>query len=196
MRKQKNLSTIGPILAALVVFLLVAVFIFRQPRRAAGDAFRFLFSQPSATTSATSSASTQGAAGTVGGRFSDPSVGFSFAVPSGYHAQRMLGDTGETILVQSGSAASGGFQVYITPYSGSGTSITPAAVESEAKLKIANPSPLLVAGAASGLAFTDTSSVPPLSDAWFVYNGYLYQAQAFSSNAALLKNALASWQFK
>lgn len=194
MRKPRNLGTIGPILAALAVFLLLAALAFRQPRRAAGDAFRFLFPQ-SAPASATSSASAQGAAGTINGRFSDPSVGFSFAVPSGYHAQRILGNTGETVLVQSDAAASGGFEVYVTPYGGSGASITKAAVETEAKLKVASPSPLLVAGAASGLAFTDTSSVPPLSDAWFVYNGYLYQAQAFSSDATLLKNALASWQF-
>jgi hypothetical protein len=126
--------------------------------------------------------------------FTEPSLGFSFRLPSGYKAQKILNDTGETVLVQDDKGAQG-FQVVITPFSDPGSSITKARVEKEAGLTVANDAPLTVASVAQGLKFDDNSSSPPLRDAWFAYNGYLYQAQVWKSDAALLDTILSSWQF-
>ncbi len=133
--------------------------------------------------------------GSSSGIFSDPSIGFSFSVPDGYHAQKILSDSGETVIVQPATGSSG-FQVFVIPFSDPGSSITAARVEKEARLTITHTASVTVASTAQGLSFIDNSSSPPLYDTWFAYNGYLYQAQTWASNAPLMENILASWQFK
>lgn len=150
-----------------------------------------LFGKTATTTLAASSTPT----GVRNGIFTESSLGFSFAVPDGFNAQKILNDSGETILVQSSNDASG-FQVVVTPFSDPGTSITPERVSKEAKLKVANAVTITVSSVAHGLMFDDLSSTPPLRDAWFVYNGYLYQTQTWKSDEQLLTQVLNTWHFK
>lgn len=126
--------------------------------------------------------------------FTDDSLGFSFVIPPGFHAQKTLDDSGETVLVQSADE-SHGFQVYITPFTDPASSVTKARIQSEAKLTVANDSSITVAGAAQGLQFDSTADTPPTRQVWFVYNGYLYQASTWASDANLLQTILASWHF-
>ena len=127
--------------------------------------------------------------------FTNDSLGFSFAVPKGFHVQKTTDDSGETVLMQS-SDSSHGVQVYITPFTDAVSSITKTRVEREAKLAVANDSPLTVAGVGHGLQFDSTNDTPPTRQAWFVYNDYLYQASSWASDVNLLQAVLASWQFK
>lgn len=183
-----------PVAAALIVFvLLVGLFVFRGSRGAVLGAFHFVFSGGAAS----SAPAAQLSAGTVNGRFNDPSLGFSFAVPSGYHAVRNLSDSGEMILVQPESASSSendGVEVYVRSFDGTAADITVQNIETQAGLKVHDPIAISIAGA-QGLGFLDISSNPPLYEAWFVQGGYLFQTLAWESNATLLKNVLASWQF-
>ncbi len=184
----------GSAAAATAVFaLLIAAFAFRAPRVAVTDAFRLVFSDNASSTSAAE----QGALGTESGRFSDPSIGFSFAVPTGFRAVKNLSDNGETILVQTSSASSSvsdTVEVYVRSYNGSPTDITAKNIEAQAGLTVQNSVAVSIAGA-QGLGFLDASSNPPLYEAWFVHNGYLFQAMAWEKDAPLLKSILASWRF-
>ena len=141
-------------------------------------------------TSTTPSASLAGS-----NTFTDDSLGFSFAIPSGFHAQKTLDDSGETVLVQSSDAAHG-FQVYITPFTDPASSVTKARIQSEAKLTVADDSSVTVAGVAQGLQFDSTADTPPTRQVWFVYNGYLYQVEVRASEVDLLQTILGSWTFK
>lgn len=125
--------------------------------------------------------------------FADDTLGFSFAIPEGFHAQKTLDDAGESVLVQSADAAHG-FEVYISAFNDPPESITRERIEKEAGLTVANDSPLTVDGA-TGLQFDSTAEQPPMHHAWFVYNGYLYQAHARTDDVALLQATLASWKF-
>lgn len=146
-------------------------------------------------TATTTPAATTTPTGVQNGVFTESSLGFSFAVPDGFNAQKILNDSGETILVQSPKDTSG-FQIVITPFSDPGTSLTPERITKEAKLKVANAVTITVSGVAQGLMFDDLSSTPALRDAWFVYNGYLYQTQTWKSDEQLLTQVLNTWQFK
>lgn len=127
--------------------------------------------------------------------FTENSLGFSFAIPAGFHAQKLLNDSGETILVQSADDTNG-FQVYITPFTGSASDIIKQNIEQQARMTVANDSPITVASVAQGLQFDSASDTPPTRQAWFVYQGYLYQAQTWASDAQLLQQILASWKFQ
>ena len=186
-------TTYGPTAAAIVVFtLLVAAFAFHGSRAAFENAFHFAFSGTASSTPAV-----QGSAGTARGRFSDPSIGFSFAVPTGFRAVKSLSDNGETILVQSSAASSSstdGVEIYVRSYKGSSADITVKNIETQAGLRAQNAVAVSIAGA-QGLGFLDVSSNPPLYEAWFVRRGYLFQAMAWKQDAPQLKSILASWQF-
>ncbi|MBU6320951.1 MAG: hypothetical protein KGI78_00625 [Patescibacteria group bacterium] len=128
------------------------------------------------------------------GTYTEDSLGFSFAVPPGMHTQKLLDDNGETILVQP-AGSDDGFQVYITAYGDDASSITKANIEKQAGMTVANDSPITVANVARGLEFTSTGDNPPTLQAWFVYNGNLYQAQTWASDPALMQQILGSWKF-
>jgi hypothetical protein len=127
--------------------------------------------------------------------FTEDSLGFFFTVPPGFRAQKLLDDSGETILVQSADDTHG-FQVYITSFSDPASSITKGRIENEAGMTVANEAPLTVAGVAQGLQFNSTADTPPTRQAWFVYNGDLYQVLTWASDESLLQTVLASWQFR
>lgn len=189
---KKYARAVGPVVAALAVFGLLIVLFFQAPRKGALAALHFFDGAP-----ASLATSTAVAPGTHDGTFSDPSIGFSFAVPSGYHTARNLSDSGETVLVQpeaSSSSANDGVEVYVRTYSGTAADITVKNIQSQTGLTVQNPIAISIAGA-QGLGFVDASSQPPLYDAWFVHNGYLFQTLAWKSNATLLKSVLASWRF-
>lgn len=160
-----------------------------------GNTFSSAFSVFGRAASSSSETASTTPTGVHNGVFTESSLGFSFAVPDGFNAQKILNDSGETILVQSPKDTSG-FQVVISPFSDSGTSITPERVSKEAKLKVAHAVTITVSGVAQGLMFDDLSSTPALRDAWFVYNGYLYQTQTWKSDEALLTQVLDTWKFK
>lgn len=126
--------------------------------------------------------------------FADDSLGFSFAIPEGFRAQKTLDDAGESILVQSADA-SHGFEVYISAFTDPAESITRERIEKEAGLTVANDSPLTVSTVGQGIQFDSTTENPPMHHAWFVYNGYLYQAHARIDDASVLQTMLASWKF-
>ncbi len=152
-----------------------------------GSGAATLVSQDAADASASTAASDPST-------FTDSALGFSFAIPPGFHVQKTLDDSGEMVLVQS-SDASHGFQVYITAFNDPGSSITKARIEQEAHLSVGSDSPLTVATVAQGLQFDSTADTPPTRQAWFVYDGYLYQAQVWASDATLLQTILSSWHF-
>jgi hypothetical protein len=126
--------------------------------------------------------------------FADDSLGFSFAIPQGFRAQKTLDDEGETVLVQSADA-SHGFEVYISAFTDPAESITRERIEKEAGLTVTNDSPLTVSTVGQGIQFDSTTENPPMRHAWFVYNGYLYQAHARIDDASVLQTMLASWKF-
>jgi hypothetical protein len=125
--------------------------------------------------------------------FVESSLGFSFVVPLGFSVQRDLNDEGETILVLAPDGTNT-FQVYITSFNDGGKPFTAQRIEQEAGMAVANDSPITLGGV-QGIQFDSTADTPPTRQVWFVYQGFLYQAETYATNVALLQQILASWRF-
>jgi hypothetical protein len=176
------------IIGIVAVILLIGGGVWYATNNSAG-----IVSSTATSTDATTSAQTDPST------FTESSLGFSFAIPAGFHTQKLLDDSGETILVQSADGTNG-FQVYITAYGDPASSITKANIQKEAGMTVANDSPITVgdssgAGQGMGLQFDSTADTPPTRQAWFVYEGNLYQAQVWASDASLLQQILSTWKF-
>jgi hypothetical protein len=118
---------------------------------------------------------------------------FTFDVPSGYNVQKIPDNEGETILIQSPGDVQG-VQIYIRFFNDPGSSITKERIESEVDESVTNDAPITVSNIAEGLQFDFASDTPPSHQAWFVYNGLLYQTEA--TDPTLLNEILASWKFR
>lgn len=172
------MKTLPIVLACIVVLAAAGAYFFFA--KSAGTA------HPSTATSTTADAA---------GTYTDPYNGFSFAIPTGFHITQFNQNGGETVLVQSADASQG-FQIFVTAFTDPGSSITAARVQSQAGIKTQNATPVKIAGAADGLAFDDVSDSPELAEAWFVYGGNLYQAEAPLTERSLLIALLQSWKFE
>jgi RsiW-degrading membrane proteinase PrsW (M82 family) len=126
--------------------------------------------------------------------YTEPSLGVSFTIPAGYHVHRELSDLGETLFVLAPNG-SNIFQIFVRSFNDEGKPITALLVNQEVGYAVANDAPITVGGIAQGLQFDSISDAPATHLVWFAYNGYLYEAQAFSNNTDLLRNILASWRF-
>jgi hypothetical protein len=117
------------------------------------------------------------------------------------------------------------FEVYITSFNDEGKPITAERLQNESHLDLTNDSPITIGtvqgiqfdlpdpstpSTDSGQApSTDSTSSPQASSgqapstgsgqattqAWFEYQGYLYQAETYTSDTDLLEQVLASWRF-
>lgn len=129
--------------------------------------------------------------------YTNMSLGFSFKYPAGLKAGTETSQsTGSvTVLVQNPSTHLG-FQLYITPYSGSSASVTAAHVAQDLpNIDMRDAQGVVIAGA-PGVTFLATDpNFGNSRQVWFVHKGYLYQASTYSSQGSLLGKVLSAWAF-
>jgi hypothetical protein len=126
--------------------------------------------------------------------YAEPSLSFSFTIPAGDHVHRELSDLGETLFVLAPDG-SNVFQVFISSFDDE-TPLTAYGVNQVTGLAVANAVPITIGGVAHGLVFNSIADPAPTHLVWFTYEGFLYQAQAFSNDPSALQRLLASWQFQ
>ncbi len=87
-----------------------------------------------------------------------------------------------------------GFQIFITPYSG--TQVTPERFRQDAPSGvIESPMDVTVGGIAARSFYGRDAFLGDTAEVWILYKGYLYEITAHKSQAAWLSSILASWQF-
>jgi len=126
--------------------------------------------------------------------YTEPDLGISFTIPAGYHVHRELSDLGETLFVLAPDG-SNTFQVFVSSFNNDGKPLTAHDINQAVGLTVANDTPITVGGVAQGVQFDSISDSPATHLAWFIYEDYLYQAQAFFNDTGLLQAALTSWRF-
>jgi hypothetical protein len=107
--------------------------------------------------------------------------------------QKDLNDESETILLIAPDGTNE-LEIYITSFNDEGKPITAERLRTESHLNITNDSPIII-GTVQGVQFDLVSDNSLTHQAWFEYQGYLYQAESYTTNANLLEQVLGSWRF-
>lgn len=183
-------ASILPILAALILVVVLGAWLYwgaKPPAAApaiggAGD---------------TASTTAQTPVPALDQSYSDSEFNFSFSYPSGYQVAENQDPAsgGKAVLIQDQSGD--GIQVLITP-DPSDTDITPAEIQIDVPdMTVTNPQPINLGTGAIGTAFQ--SNNPSFNgdsrEAWFVYEGNLYQVSTYATDDNLLRAIFATWKF-
>lgn len=126
---------------------------------------------------------------------------FSLRVPAGYTAQELpgAGGAGETVVLSSKNGD--GIQIAISPFdedTGQGYTLTRERILKDLPgLTITQEQPIDIGDNYRGLAFLgDNQAFGGASrEAWFVFDGNLYQISTYARLDDLLKAIFATWQF-
>lgn len=144
--------------------------------------------------SSTGAAATQAAAD-LSQTYTDPDYGFSFSYPNGLVAGASAEGGATTILLQS-AASHIGFQVTVTPYSGSATTLTPDVVSAaNPGIDLRDALPVLIGGTPGIVFSANDGNFGESRQIWFIKGGYLYQASTYLSQKDLLERSIATWRW-
>lgn len=128
--------------------------------------------------------------------FTHQKLGFSLSYP-----KRLLvtefdeGQGARTIVFQEPGETSG-FQIFIVPYKG--TTITPERIRKDIPSGVVrDPVEAIIGdGIRATVFWSESPGVGETREAWFIHDGYLYEATAYAAQDAMLGEILSTLDFK
>lgn len=123
-------------------------------------------------------------------------LGFSITYPETFAAQEFDEGNGATTVLFQKPGAREGFQLFIVPYAED--SISPERIKKDIPTGVVEePTEVVIGdGIRATVFWSESPGVGRTREAWFIHEGYLYEATAYAAGDEVLGTALSTLDFK